>query len=157
MREEERNNIHGFHELTLATNLLEVKEKKNKILTNFCDIFNMSHFQHVTKSLFLNLCVSQSSSSTFFVTVQIQKQGNWICETFPLLCVLGIPFYYVTCDQGSISPMFYAQLLRTYVARAALLCLHFRLYFTGARLLAQKLRKEHWWNWPQVISPSLIE
>ncbi len=24
------------------------------------------------------------------------------------------------------------------------------LYFTGARLLAQKLHVEHWWNWAQV-------
>ncbi len=24
-------------------------------------------------------------------------------------------------------------------------------YFTGARLLAQKLSVEHWWNWPSVV------
>jgi hypothetical protein len=35
--------------------------------------------------------------------------------------------------------------------RVQLFCAYISgLYFTGVRLLAQKLRIEHWWNWPQV-------
>jgi hypothetical protein len=41
---------------------------------------------------------------------------------------------------------FYIRKLRTQLLCAYILGLH----FTGARLMAQKLCVEHWWNWPQV-------
>jgi hypothetical protein len=46
---------------------------------------------------------------------------------------------------GSISPMFYAQLLRTWVTLSCAYVLG--LYFTGVSLTAQKLRVQRWWNW----------
>ena len=43
---------------------------------------------------------------------------------------------------------FYVRELRVQIFCANIL----GLYFTGARLLAQKLRVESWWNWPVVFA-----
>ncbi len=45
---------------------------------------------------------------------------------------------------------FYVRKLRSQLFCAYVLS----LYFTGARLLAQKLHVERWWNWPLVSSSS---
>ena len=43
---------------------------------------------------------------------------------------------------------FHAQLFCAYILG---------LYFTGARLLAQKLRLERWWNWAQELQSRTID
>ncbi len=51
------------------------------------------------------------------------------------------------------TPSFYVCKLRVQIFCAYIL----GLYFSGARLLAQKLRLEHWWNWALVVAIRITE
>ncbi len=86
--------------------------------------------------------------SSLYICKFIKSSGTKVVGEITLWC-RRLRCKNITSLQGSISPTFYVQLLRTWVARTAFCAYILGLYFTGARLLVQKLRAERRWNWPQ--------
>ncbi len=127
-------------DLRINLSLAFFKLRRNKFRTlfirtlstysNFIVICSMQKKTMVVNKEFVSLHIK-----TFYIWKKLNYQNTFGVEK------VGNNKYHL----GLISPTFYAQLLRSNILANIL-----GLYITGARLLAQKLRLEHYWNWPLV-------
>ncbi len=118
-------------------------------------MFNFSRWSKWTK--ILNYVLNDSQFLKYF-KAKVNSGHTWstkfLLKNLFFFTQSKSPASVYRSFQGSISPTFYVQLLRTYVAHAAFCAYILGLYFTGVNLPAQKLRKKCWWNWAQCVTNS---